>query len=90
MNAEANFKAGQRVYVSGKLRSSPMRTSDGKMVTTSTVKAGQLYVLDNESGSKSATAGDRNHVELLGNISTEVVQKSDHSTFSVATNFDYM
>lgn len=89
LKTEANFTAGQRVYVSGKLRSSPMRTNDGKMVTNSTVKASQLYVLDNECGSKSATAGDRNHVELLGNISSEVTKKSDHSTFSVATHYDF-
>lgn len=89
LKTEANFTAGQRVYVSGKLRSSPLRTNDGKMVTSSTVKASQLYVLDNECGGKSATSGDRNHVELLGNISSEVTRKSDHSTFSVATHFDF-
>lgn len=88
MRTEANFTAGQRIYVRGKLRSGPLRLNDGKTVTMSTVKAIQLNVLDNECGSKSATSGDRNHVELLGNISSEVTRKSDHSTFSLATHYE--
>lgn len=88
LKTEANFTAGQRIYVTGKLRSGPIRTNDGKAITASTVKAAQLYVLDNECGSKSASIGDRNHVELLGNISSEVTKKSDHSTFSVATHYN--
>lgn len=88
LRTEANFTAGQRIYVTGKLRSAPVRTNDGKSITASTVKASQLYVLDNECGSKSASTGDRNHVEILGNIASEVTMKGDHSTFSVATHYD--
>lgn len=58
-------------------------------MTASTVKANQLYVLDNESGTKSASTGDRNHVEVLGNIASEVTKKNDHSTFAVATHYDF-
>lgn len=87
MNTEANFAAGQRVYISGKLRSAPTRTSDGKMVTASVVKANQLYVLENDSGSVSTTSGDQNQVELLANIASEVLIKDEYCTFAVATHF---
>lgn len=88
LRTDADFTAGQRVFIAGKLRSNPMRTNDGKFVTSSVVKAGQLYVLDNnESGSSSATSGDRNYVKILGNIASEVTRKDDHSTFSVATHY---
>lgn len=87
LNTEANFANGQRVYISGKLRSAPLRTSDGKLVTSSVIKASQLYVLENESASVDSTTGDQNQVELLANIASEVMVKDDYCTFAVATHF---
>lgn len=88
MNTDAHFLSGQRVYISGKLRSAPLRTNDGKLVTASVVKASQLYVLENESASVvSSTAGDQNQVELLANIASEVIIREEYCTFAVATHF---
>lgn len=88
LNTETSFTAGQRVYIVGKLKSNPIRTSDGKLVTSSVVKAVQLFVLENENASiDSTTQGDQNRVELLANIASEVSNKADHSTFAVATHF---
>lgn len=87
MNTDASFLNGQRVYISGKLRSAPLRTGDGKLVTSSVIKASQLYVLENESASVESTAGDQNQVELLANIASEVLVRDEYCTFAVATHF---
>lgn len=87
LRTDANFVAGQKVHVSGVLRSNPLRTNDGKTITSSVVKALQLFVLDNECGSSTATGGDLNYVKLLANIASDVTTKTDHCTFSLATHF---
>lgn len=87
LKVDSNLTAGQRVFVSGKLQSTQTRATDGKVLTSSTVKAYRLYVLNNESGSASSTAGDQNCVKIMGNISTEVTSKNNLSTFGVATHF---
>lgn len=87
INTEANFAAGQRIYVQGKLRSTQIALDSGKNVTSSVIKAHQLYVLENESASMESTEGDQNNVELLTNIASDVLNKDTHSTFAVATHF---
>lgn len=87
INTEANFAAGQRIYVQGKLRSTKKELDSGKNVTSSVIKAYQLYVLENESASMESTGGDQNNVELLTNIASDVINKDSHSTFAVATHF---
>lgn len=88
LKTDANFTTGQRVYVSGKLQSTPVRSNDGKLLTATAVKANQLYVLNNESASVSTTSGDRNFVEVLGNVSSDITRKNDHCTFSLATHYN--
>lgn len=56
-------------------------------MTSSVIKASQLYVLENESASVDSTTGDQNQVELLANIASEVMVKDDYCTFAVATHF---
>ncbi|XP_055298988.1 uncharacterized protein LOC129566786 [Sitodiplosis mosellana] len=88
INTNAEFSVGQRIYVIGKLRSTNLDTADGKRLTVSVVKALQLYVLENESGSAhSAIEGDKNNVEILANIGSDVVVKDNHAIFTVVTNF---
>lgn len=88
-NTQEDFLAGQRVFAIGVLVSSPMRTHDGKTLTHSKIKALQMGVLDDGRNALSATKGDRNHVELVGNISSRITRRSDYTSFAVATNYKY-
>lgn len=87
MNATANFSAGQRVLVQGKLKSTKQTLGDGKKLTSSIVKAYQVHVL-NDGGSTELNEGDQNHVELLANIASDITEKDSLSTFAVATHYE--
>lgn len=87
LKVDSSLTAGQRVYISGKLYSTQIRTNDGKPMTSSTVKAFRVYPLNNASGSTSSTGGDQNCVKILGNITTDVTSKDNLTTFGVATHY---
>lgn len=88
MNTEANYTVGQRVYVSGRLFSNHVTTNEGKQLTCSRVKASKLYVLENDSASIGSVDGDINHVEIVANIATDIIDRGNFTSFSVATHFD--
>lgn len=85
--SDINYTAGQRIYVTGKLASKRIETSEGKALTASVVKAFDSYVLQNECASVGSTEGDVNQVEILAHIASDVLNKDTHSTFAVATHF---
>lgn len=87
INTVADFAAGQRVYVMGKLKSNNLDIGDDKNITVSVVKAHQLFVLEGENGSiNSSTEGDKNSVEIVARIASDVVVKDKFARFTVVTN----
>lgn len=79
-----NVVAGQRVYISGKLR----HTACKEDAPISIVKADQLYILENENAAAfTPTNGDMNNVELVGMVATDIDDKARRSSFSVATRY---
>lgn len=88
LKTTADFSAGQRILVQGKLRSTYVPMENGKKITRSIVKAFQLYVFENECASAESSQGDQNHVELLANIASNITEKDFLSTFAVATNYE--
>lgn len=88
MNTAANFSTGQRILVQGKLRSTSQNLENGKKLTSSLIKAYQLYVLENDGAAAESSEGDQNHVELLANIAGNIVEKDFLTTFAVATHYE--
>lgn len=87
LSTVANFSAGQRILVQGKLRSTNLTLEDGKKMTSSVIKAYQLYVLT-DGASTESNEGDQNQVELLAHIASNITEKDTLSTFAVATNYE--
>lgn len=54
-------------------------------MTVASVKATQLFVMDNETPS---TDEDVNRVKILGNVSNDPLNKDKDSSFSIATHFN--
>lgn len=87
INTNGDYVAGQRVYVTGKLNSSTIKTSEGKLLTASIVKVHQLYVLENEGGTTELNEGDVNSVQILSNVASDISIRDKDSSFSIATHF---
>lgn len=77
--------AGQRILITGSLKTNSIRNNDGKLISSSAIKALDWYVLENESGS--TDTGDINQVQLVTNIASEVKDNERDITFAVATHF---
>lgn len=90
VKTDANIQAGQRVNVTGKLKSIIRRTNDGKNLPLVVVKADQLCVVRKENGvSSSSTDEDVNSVELLSYIA-DIMNTGEDSFLLLATNYQYM
>lgn len=75
-----DLKAGQRLFVSGNLQSIPFEIENEKQRERAVVNARRIFVL--EDGSE----GDRNQVDLAGNIATDVIVKDTHCIIVIATH----
>lgn len=87
IRTNANYLAGQRIYTFGKLNSITKTNDQGKKISATVVKALQLYVLDKENGSTASTGGDKNSVEILANIASEISSGENDTSFAIATHF---
>lgn len=88
IDTNTNFRAGQRIHVTGKLKSIFKRTNDGKNLTVAFVKAEQLSILKGGSNPTS-TDGDLNNVELISYV-CDVKNTGMYSFLSLATHYKYV
>lgn len=77
-----NYTAGQRVYISGMLKSSSATTDNGKLITTGVIKGMRTYTLDNTTSAVS----DENQVEIHGNVAS-IASSEQSESLSIANNY---
>lgn len=80
-----DIQAGQRLCVSGKLKSESVQLTEGKTIQRTTIKANRLFAMENDSAA--SLCGDVNRVELLANVANDIFHSEKYSVFTVATNF---
>lgn len=85
IKSSGDYLAGQRICVTGSLKTNPIRNVDGKIISSTVIKAKDSYVLENESGS--TESGDINRVQLVANIASEIKNSEKDSSFAVATHY---
>lgn len=82
--------AGQRIHIIGRLNAHTKKDSSGEDVTSTIVRALQLFVLENKSESASNSVDeDLNRVQLVGLINTDIVNMESDSQFSIAVHGAY-
>ncbi|XP_031623453.1 uncharacterized protein LOC116340868 [Contarinia nasturtii] len=83
VKTKANFTAGQRVFVQGKLISTGRKLSDEKSITTTTIFGEKIFHLENECGGER----DENSVSIVANVATDVKMREKDCSFNVVTHF---
>lgn len=82
------MKAGQRVHVSGKLRSVPIELENEKRRTQTSVVANRIFVLENPNESENSSTEDTNQIDIVANVATNVIKNNDGPhIFKLATHF---
>lgn len=85
IKSSGDYFAGQRICVTGSLKTNSVPAGDGKLISSSVIKAKEWYVLENESGS--SESGDVNEVQLVVNIASEIKNTDKDSAFAVCTHY---
>lgn len=84
-----DLKAGQRIYAAGRLSSLPFQIANEKTRERVIVQARKIFVLDGQNEPESnETTPDRNQIDLVGNVASEVLGKENHCIFKVATHIN--
>lgn len=73
--------AGQRVHILGRISSQNYWNEEKKLRQKIVIKAGEFELLPN---SKDQT--DKNQVELISQIYSDIENKRDHSAFTMTTH----
>lgn len=87
INTDLTPTVGQRINILGSLSSDNVKTADGKIVSSSVVKASKLHLLKNECGTSDLNTGDQCSVKILAKICTNIIVNDRNCSFSIVTHF---